>query len=88
VDTAAHSDCVIPPYYDSLEAKLIAYGDDRMEAIARMNRALEMFVIEGIHTSVPLHQRILAELDFQAGKFDTNFIKRFLAEPQVANARR
>jgi len=77
VDTWAYTDCVIPPYYDSLVAKLIAYGTDRAEAIRRMQRALGMFIVEGIYTSIPLHQRILAEEDFQAGKFDTNFIKRF-----------
>ena len=80
VDSLAHTDCVITPYYDSLVAKLIAYGGDRMEAIHRMERALEMFVVEGIHTSIPLHQRILADPDFQAGRFDTNFIKRFMPE--------
>ncbi|MGO4883046.1 MAG: acetyl-CoA carboxylase biotin carboxylase subunit [Bryobacteraceae bacterium] len=78
VDTLAHTDCVITPYYDSLVAKLITYGGDRMEAIHRMQRALEMFVVEGIHTSIPLHQRIMADSDFQAGRFDTNFIKRFM----------
>ena len=80
VDTMAHTDCVITPYYDSLVAKLVAYGGDRTEAIHRMQRALEMFVVEGIHTSIPLHQRILADADFQAGLFDTNFIKRFMTE--------
>ena len=79
VDTMAHTDCVITPYYDSLVAKLIVHGGDRAEAIHRMQRALEMFVVEGIHTSIPLHQRILADADFQAGRFDTNFIKRFMA---------
>ena len=68
---------MIPPYYDSLVAKLIAHGRDRTEAIERMKRALIMFVVEGIHTSIPLHQRILNEPDFVAGNFDTNFIKRF-----------
>jgi acetyl-CoA carboxylase biotin carboxylase subunit len=77
VDTWAYTDCVIPPYYDSLVAKLVTYGSDRAEAIRRMQRALGMFIIEGIHTSIPLHQRILADPDFQAGHFDTNFIKRF-----------
>lgn len=77
VDTAAHADCVIPPYYDSLLAKLIAYGRDRNEAIARMNRALEMFIVEGVDTSIPLHQRILAEPDFLAGNFTTDFLTRF-----------
>jgi len=61
VDTAAHADAVIPPYYDSLIAKLIVHGRDRSEAIARMRRALEMFVVEGVKTSLPLHQRIFAE---------------------------
>ena len=78
VDTAAYSDCVIPPYYDSLIAKLITSGRNRDEAIARMSRALGMFVVEGIHTSIPLHQRILADPDFQAGRFDTSFVNRFL----------
>jgi acetyl-CoA carboxylase biotin carboxylase subunit len=77
VDTWAYTDCVVPPYYDSLVAKLIAYGSDREEAIRRMQRALSMFIVEGIHTSIPLHQRILAEEDFRAGRFDTNFIKRY-----------
>ena len=77
VDTWAYTDCVIPPFYDSLVAKLIVYGSDRGEAIRRMQRALGMFIVEGIHTSIPVHQRILADPDFQAGKFDTNFIKRF-----------
>ena len=77
VDTWAYTDCVIPPYYDSLVAKLITYGNDRAEAIRRMHRALDMFIVEGIYTSIPMHQRILDDPDFQAGKFDTNFIKRF-----------
>jgi acetyl-CoA carboxylase biotin carboxylase subunit len=77
VDTWAYTDCVIPPFYDSLVAKLITHGKDRGEAIRRMQRALDMFIVEGIHTSIPLQQRILADADFQAGKFDTNFIKRY-----------
>ena len=60
VDSAAYSDAVIPPYYDSMVAKLVVKGRDRGEAISRMKRALEMFVIEGIKTSIPLHRRILA----------------------------
>ena len=80
VDTMAYTDFVIPPYYDSLVAKLIVHGADRAEAIARMQRALSMFVVEGIHTSIPLHKRILADPEFQAGEFDTNFIPRFLAK--------
>jgi acetyl-CoA carboxylase biotin carboxylase subunit len=76
IDTAAYQDGVIPPYYDSLVAKLIAYGSDRNEAIARMNRALGMFVVEGIFTSIPLHLKILANPDFIAGKIDTGFLPR------------
>ncbi len=79
VDTAAYADGVIPPFYDSLIAKLIVHGRDRPEAIRRMIRALGMFVVEGIYTSIPLHQRILADPDFQSGNFDTTFIPRFLA---------
>jgi len=74
VDTAVYTDYVIPPFYDSLVAKLISYGRDRTEAIARMRRALDMFVIEGIFTTIPLHQRIMQDPDFIAGKFDTSFL--------------
>ncbi len=78
VDSAAYSGAVIPPYYDSLVAKLIVKGRDRAEAIGRMRRALEMFVIEGIKTSIPLQRRIMAHPDFVAGKFDTHFIEKML----------
>jgi acetyl-CoA carboxylase, biotin carboxylase subunit len=80
VDTAAYAEGVIPPYYDSLIAKLIVRGKDRGEAISRMSRALEMFIVEGVYTTIPLHRRILADPDFRAGKFDTGFIERFLAK--------
>jgi acetyl-CoA carboxylase biotin carboxylase subunit len=76
VDTAAYTDGVIPPYYDSLVAKLITHGKDRAEAIQRMQRALDMFVIEGIHTSISLHERILADPDFIAGNLSTHFLAR------------
>ncbi|MCC6539882.1 MAG: acetyl-CoA carboxylase biotin carboxylase subunit [Bryobacterales bacterium] len=76
VDTAAYTDGVIPPYYDSLVAKLIAFGASRDEAIVRMRRALEMFVVEGIYTSIPLHQKILQHPDFVAGRLDTHFLSR------------
>src|SRR6266850_62381 len=78
VDSAAYADAVIPPFYDSMIAKLIVKGRDRAEAIGCMKRALEMFVIEGIKTSIPLHRRILADPDFAEGKFDTHFIERLL----------
>jgi acetyl-CoA carboxylase biotin carboxylase subunit len=76
VDTAAYTDSVIPPYYDSLVAKLITHGKDRTEAINRMKRALEMFVIEGVHTTIPLHEQILSDEDFVAGRFDTTFLTK------------
>ena len=78
VDSAAYADAVIPPFYDSMIAKLIVKGRDRGEAIGRMKRALEMFVIEGIKTSIPLQRRILADPDFATGTFDTHFIEKLL----------
>jgi acetyl-CoA carboxylase biotin carboxylase subunit len=85
VDTAAYSGWFVPPYYDSLIAKLITHGRDRTEAISRMQRALDMFVVEGIYTSVPLHQRIMADPDFVLGNMDTRFIERLTKKaPAVA----
>ena len=80
VDTAAYAEGVIPPYYDSLIAKLVVRGRDRAEAISRMSRALNMFVVEGIYTSIPLHRRIMADPDFRAGNFDTSFMERLLGQ--------
>ena len=78
VDTAAYAEGIIPPYYDSLIAKLIVRAKDRDEACSRMSRALEMFIVEGVYTTIPLHRKILADPDFRAGNFDTGFIERFL----------
>jgi len=82
VDTFAHSECTIPPYYDSLIAKVVVHARDRQEAIARMRRTLEMTVIEGIRTSVPLHLKILDDQDFQAGRLNTAFMERFMPKPK------
>ncbi len=79
IDTAAYAEGVIPPYYDSLIAKLVVRGKDREEAISRMSRALGMFIVEGVHTTIPLHRKILADPEFRAGHTDTTFIERFLA---------
>jgi acetyl-CoA carboxylase biotin carboxylase subunit len=79
VDTAQYAEGVVPPYYDSLIAKLIVHGVDRAEAIAKMERALSQFVVLGIETSIPLHQAIFADPAFRAGEFDTKFMERFLA---------
>ena len=80
IDTAAYAEATIPPYYDSMIAKLITRGRDREEAMSRMSRALDMFIVEGIYTTIPLHKRILAHPDFRAGNFDTKFMERLLAE--------
>jgi len=78
VDTHGYEDYVIPPHYDSLVAKLIVHDRSRDQAIARMCRALDFFVVEGIHTSIPLHKRILRDPDFIAGRLSTRFMERFL----------
>ncbi len=82
VETLAHSECIVSPYYDSLIAKIIVHGRDRREAIARMRRTLEMTVVEGIKTSIPLHLRILNDPEFLAGRTSTSFMERFLAKPR------
>jgi len=80
VDTALYAEGVVPPYYDSLIAKLIVHGIDREEAIAKMERALSQFVVQGIETSVSLHQAIFADAGFREGDFDTKFMERFLSK--------
>ena len=82
VETFAHSECTISPYYDSMFAKIIVHGRDRQEAVARMRRVLEMTVIEGVKTSIPMHLRILSDPDFIAGKLDTAFMDRLLTRPR------
>ena len=84
VDSYAHSECTVSPYYDSLIAKIITYGRDRTEAIARMRRTLEMTVVDGIKTSIPLHLKILADPDFVAGRLSTSFMERFMKEKPKA----
>jgi acetyl-CoA carboxylase biotin carboxylase subunit len=82
IDTFVHAECTVSPYYDSMIAKIIVHGRDRQEAIARMKRTLEMTVVEGIKTSVPLHLKILNEPDFQAGRLGTSFMDRFMPKPR------
>ena len=82
IDTYAHSGCTVSPFYDSLVAKIIAHGRDRDEAIARMRRTLDMAVIEGIKTTIPLHLAILVDPAFVKGEFDTTFMEQFQAERQ------
>src|SRR4029079_1778820 len=80
VETLTPSDGTISPYYDSMIAKIIVHGRDRQEAIARMRRTLEMTVIEGIKTSIPMHLKILSDPDFIAGRLSTGFMDRFVVE--------
>ena len=75
VDTAVYPDYVVPPYYDSMIAKLIVHARTREAAIRRMRRALEMMVIEGIKTTIPLHQRIMEDERFISGNFSTKFME-------------
>jgi acetyl-CoA carboxylase biotin carboxylase subunit len=77
VDTAQYGEGVVPPYYDSLIAKLITHGNDRHEAMQRMKRALDMFIVQGIHTTIPLHRKIFDDEEFRIGRFDTKFMERF-----------
>jgi len=77
VDTHAYAGYEIPPFYDSLIAKLIVHGRDRQEAISRMLHALEEFVIEGVKTTIPFHQQVLESEKFRSGMFDTHFVDSF-----------
>ena len=77
VDTAVYPGYVVPPYYDSMIAKLIVHARTRELAIARMQRALEMMVVEGIKTTIPLHQKIMADHRFRKGDFSTKFMEEF-----------
>ncbi len=83
IDTFAHEGCEISPYYDSLVMKLMTHGRDRAEAIARMKRCLEVMVVDGIKTNIPLHRKILDDPDFVAGRFDTRFMDRFMPEKKA-----
>ena len=75
VDTAIYSGYVIPSHYDSLIAKLIVHGKDRTEAIMKMRRALDEFIIEGVNTTIPFHKKVLNNPDFISGNFNTNFYR-------------
>lgn len=83
VDTHAYQEYVIPPFYDSMVGKLIVQGRDRQQAVARMLRALDFFVVEGIKTTIPLHKRILADEQFQRGEVSTRYLETFLAREEA-----
>jgi len=82
VDTAAYNGCVIPSHYDSLIAKLVVHGRDREEAISRMKRALDEFIVEGIKTTIPFHKKVLNDPDFIKGDFNTGFVEKLNNPPQ------
>jgi acetyl-CoA carboxylase biotin carboxylase subunit len=86
VDTHAYANYRIPPHYDSMIAKLIVHGKTRQHAIQKMRRALDEFVIEGIHTTIPFHQQLMLDPRFQAGDFDTQFLEDFTLKPQAPPA--
>jgi acetyl-CoA carboxylase biotin carboxylase subunit len=77
VDTAAYTQYVIPPYYDSMIAKLIVHAETRLDAIRRMQRALDEFIVEGVKTTIPMHKKILEDPDFQQGNISTKFMERY-----------
>lgn len=79
VDTAAYSGWVVPSHYDSLIAKLIVHGRDRREAIEKMKRALNEFIIEGIKTTIPFHKKVMSNPDFINGDFNTGFVEKMTA---------
>ena len=78
-----YAECEVSSHYDSLIAKLIVHARNRPEAIRRMNRALGMFIVEGIKTNIPLHQQIINDPDFAAGKIDTKFLERYAGKKSL-----
>ncbi len=84
VDSASYSECVIHPYYDSLIAKLVVHGRDRAEALSRMSCALEMFIVEGVQTSIPKHRKILADPRFLQGNYHVGFLSNCQNRPAMA----
>ena len=87
LDTAIYSGYVIPPHYDSLIAKLITHGKDRGEAITRMRRALDEFIIEGIKTTIPFHKKVFNNPDFIKGEFNTKFVEKISSLDKEASLR-
>ena len=86
VDTHAYAGYMVPSFYDSLIAKLIAHGKNRAEAIERMERALDEFVVEGIYTTIPFHKKVMADPDFQSGHFDVKYVEHFLKKLSLTTA--
>lgn len=87
VDTAVYNGWTVPSYYDSLIAKVIVHGKTREEAILRMKRALDEFIIEGIKTTIPFHKKVIAHPDFIKGEFNTGFLEKLNGAAQPGPAR-
>jgi acetyl-CoA carboxylase biotin carboxylase subunit len=81
IDSALYQGYEVPPYYDSLVAKLIVHGASREECLMRLRRALEEYVVGGIETTIPLHQRLVENADFRRGDYDIHWLERFLSPP-------
>ncbi|MGE4562746.1 MAG: acetyl-CoA carboxylase biotin carboxylase subunit, partial [Rhodospirillales bacterium] len=77
-DSGLYSGCTVPPYYDSLIAKLIVHGANRNECLMRLRRALGEYVIDGLETTIPLHLRLMAETDFVNGDYDIHWLERLV----------
>jgi len=77
VDSAMYTGYSIPPFYDSMVAKLIVHADTREEAVARMKRALDEFIIEGVDTTIPFHLNLMDHEVFKSGDFDTKFLEKY-----------
>jgi acetyl-CoA carboxylase biotin carboxylase subunit len=84
VDTHIATGSLVPPFYDSLMAKIIAHAPDRPSAIARLRGAIGATRLVGIHTNLPFHAAVLADPEFQAGGFDTGFVERLLERSRAA----
>ena len=86
VDSAAYQGYVIPPYYDSLVGKLIVHGRTRTEALMRLRRALDEFIVEGVETTLPLFRALVRNSDVQNGQYDIHWLEDFLKNEPAATA--
>jgi acetyl-CoA carboxylase biotin carboxylase subunit len=80
VDSAVYAGYRVPPHYDSLIAKLVVYGATRNECLMRLRRALQEYVVDGVETTIPLHQQLVQEPDFLNGDYDIHWLERFIAK--------
>ena len=86
VDSAAYQGYVIPPYYDSLVGKLVVHGRTRTEALMRLRRALDEFIVDGIETTLPLFRTLVRNSEIQDGAYDIHWLENFLAGQQTPSA--